>query len=272
MDLQFDHSVIMSFKYWLDDYLLAQNAYEVKTGQFYPQQTKIGSSYVYSAPTAQFVDNSDAVGAEIPSGAYINQTWVPRGTSGVKIDFVNGRVYTDIAGATITGTYTQKDFNLYLGNQFEDSEVFLDEAFNGKEIFTVESGSTPGRYVAPCILISPGIGENKPFAIGGTDETNVPLSLMVITDDYYKAVGAQSILRDSAYKCFTRVPVEDEPYTIYGDLKESGYSYDAWASNKGVDTLFIDRVRTFPIKKSINQRRDFYVYLVEMDIKDYRLT
>lgn len=273
MQIQYDHEVIISFKYWLDNYLLQREAYQVKTGYYYPQPTKIGSDYVYSAPAAQFVYDSDITGASIPSGVTINGSWLNRGESGLKIDFINGRVYTQAQNAIITGEYTQKDFNIYLANEYEDSLLWLDEAYNGKDIFSVESGSTPGRYVAPCALISLGNDKNKPWAIGGTDETTIPFSVMLVTDDYYKAVGAKSILRDSSQNCLYRFPVTGEPFTIYGDLKESGFNYSALTSGLGSNRLlYIDNVRTFPIKKEINQRRDFYVFLVEMDIKDYRLT
>lgn len=273
MKAQFDHEAITSFFYWLDNYLLLQEAYQVKTGIFYPQPAKIGSDYVYSAPTAQFVSDSDITGAYIPSGATINGTWYARGASGVKIDFLNGRIYTSIPNATITGQYTQKDFNIYLANSEEDAQLLLNKAYNGEDIFAIESGSVPGDYIAPCALIAPGNSDNTPLAIGGMDETNVPVSIMLISDDYYKIIGAKSILRDANDKCFYRFPITDEPYTIYGDLKSSGYSYTDLTTGRGANNLlFIDKVRTFPIKKELNQRRDFYVYLIEMDIKDYRLT
>ena len=270
---QYDHEVGSSFVLWLDNYLLSQEAYTVKTGEYFQQANSIAGSFVYSAPSAQFVGDSDITGAFVPSGVVVNGSYNERGVSGVKLDFKNGRVYSSIDNAFITGQFTQKDFNIYLSNEQDDGLVFLDEAFNGKDIYNSITGSVPGNYIAPLGLVAFGNSENKPFAIGGTDETLLPFSVMLISDSFYKLRGACSILRDSAYKCFNRIDIQDEPYTKYGDIKDGFYRYSDLVSGLGYDrTLMIDRVRTFPIKKDLNQRRDFFVALVEFDIKDVRQT
>ena len=89
---------------------------------------------------------------------------------GVVLDFENGRalISGSVTDSSITGSFSVKDFNVYLTNDTEDDLIVENK-------YTVNSRlpSGPWTYiepyddVVPAIFLSTAQAENKPFAFGG---------------------------------------------------------------------------------------------------------
>ena len=150
MKPQFQHTLVTSFYLWFDNHLQKRGeAYKNKTGVFYNMSDdRLDDTYnVYSSPYKQFVVdsglNTSVVDSQGTAGATVidrisgtreagTTTFeITRGTSGLKIDYENGRVFFtgDAAGnlpgngLSISGGFAVKDFNLYMTNQTEEDLV-----------------------------------------------------------------------------------------------------------------------------------------------------
>ena len=143
MKPQFQHEATTSLALWLDHHLTYKaEAYSNKTGNFYYMEDTRLPSYpddptdgliAYSSEYKQWVYDSDAAEAVIPSGAYIDTgdgvyKFCKRGESGMRLDFENGRVL--LSGAyfpnnydslKVTGSFAVKDVNIYLTDDTEEN-------------------------------------------------------------------------------------------------------------------------------------------------------
>lgn len=274
MKVQHSHQLITSFYLWLDHTLLSEaEAFENKTGQFYQySDTRLPLNSVYGSPHAQFVYDSSITGANLISGAFdASETFIGRGTSGMKVDYNNGRVIFDdgIDGITISGSYAVKDFNIYLNPR---SEVFLlEEAFNvAKEKTQVTfTNIPPYKIVAPCVIVKYNIEEfNEPFAFGGEDWTNTTIKTIFISDNYYKLNGALSALKDRNHTCFANISNwEDLPFNYYGELKTGYYNYEDLSRKYASDKVYIEKVVSHEVVEGAKVQDDiFYIGFVEFDV------
>ena len=104
---QFQHEATTSFALWLDHYLIYNaEAYSNKQGNLYYMPDErlpmypddpVNGLISYNSEYKQWVYDSDADQADIPTGVYIDTgdgsyNFCPRGESGLSLDFENGRV------------------------------------------------------------------------------------------------------------------------------------------------------------------------------------
>lgn len=277
MKPQYDHNLLSSFCLWLDHQILDKGeAYtNIQNSGFYREgnvSIEGNSLTSYNASQTQWVSDSSITGATIPSGVTVNGNFISTGTSGLRIDFLNGRIFVSGQNNTVVGSFAKKDFNIYPSNQ-HSTQLFLDRAFNGDNVFVPRKGSSIDSFIAPCILVSENTSENQPFAFGGQDTTQKKYSLVSITDNYYNLVGVNSILRDSNEICFPMVSFEDIPFNNYGGLKNGIYSYKQLDQNLSSfnNKAHIRNVRVEPIAESRNNNQgSFFVSFAEFIIEDYR--
>src|ERR1700728_517916 len=128
MQADYLHSLFSSFAIWFD-HTLCQNGsgFSNISGQLY-NMTDPGYSgaAVYTSPFKQWIYDSSVSGAQVPSGVYVNNSFVPRGTSGMFFDFQNGRSIFP-SGANnynVTATYSSKDFNIYTTTRSDADLIF----------------------------------------------------------------------------------------------------------------------------------------------------
>lgn len=271
MNERFDHLAFGSFYLWLDNYLAVRGGcWANQTGQFYNYtDPKVGSVFGSSYP--QFIYDSDVVGANIVTGVYLNSNFVGRGTSGVKIDYLHGRVFANNT-PIVTGSFAIKEFALYKNNQ--NLEVLVDKAYSAYK----ERYSKPKSYVDPNALIVPFINivpiktVNSPFAFGGEDETKIQLRATIVTDNSYKLDGILGLLRDARYVCLPYINNSQSlPFTYYNDLKSGSFSYQTHIRDTFDSELFIDRVAATKVSEVENDNGDlFHFGYAEFDILSYR--
>lgn len=277
MQAGFKTLLINSFCLWLDDYIVGTGqAYTNISSLFYRQNrdTKFPQLSIYNSPYKQWVNNYNVVGAIIPSGISGSNGFLARNTSGLKIDFQEGRVLLNTGvSSNFSGTYAVKDFNLYVANNSEESVVFNTAYKYNPEYGTAYSGAEPYKLYLPGIFVNIPNGLNEPFAFGGMDKNTQTIRLTVIGDNYKKIINLLSLLEDSARRVFPLVYENDLPLNIFGDYKSGLYNYDtvrSQAIQNGNPYVYIDHVSASIFSDKTLRSRDEIISFVEFELCSYR--
>ncbi len=309
MKPQFQHTLVTSFYLWFDNYLQKNGeAYKNKTGIFYNMtDDRLDSTYnVYSSPYKQFVFDSglhtgvvnsqgtegaivlDRISGETDDGAALEFV---RGTSGLKIDYENGRVFftgddnSKLPGNTLalSGQFAVKDFNLYMTNQTEEDLIIEKFKTNNRFGNLETSGVAPYDQVLPAVFITSESINNQPFAFGGLDVTKTNVKAVVMTSDLYCLDCVLSMAADAKKRSFAEVGFAGFPTTELGDIKSAtesyhvntyptGYSYNQIETDNTSELFHIEEVNVSKlsdrVKKKVNP--NIFVGFVDFEIHKYR--
>ena len=278
----FTHNVINSFFLWFDNFLMTKgDAYKTYTTKLYNYEDLRlgGSKVVYGSPYKQWVYDKNITGATIPSGFTINNQFVPTGTSGMKIDFDNGRIIFNSGVSTnlsITGTYSVKEVNSYITDQPEDN-LIIENKFVTNSRFTVsENYIPPYNPVTPCIFASIETAHNTAFAFGGEDETKCIIKVVAFCENLYQLDGVLSIFGDSYNEIFSIIPMTGHPLGEFNEMKTgaypTGYDYKNLSNTYNSQTLFISHVETSKIRDSVIKELNpiLHIGFLDFEIKTYR--
>ena len=278
----FTHNVINSFFLWFDNFLMTKgDAYKTYTTKLYNYEDLRlgGSKVVYGSPYKQWVYDKNITGATIPSGFTINNQFVPTGTSGMKIDFDNGRIIFNSGVSTslnVTGTYSVKEVNSYITDQPEDN-LIIENKFVTNSRFTVsENYIPPYNPVTPCIFASIETAHNTAFAFGGEDETKCIIKVVAFCENLYQLDGVLSIFGDSYNEIFSIIPMTGHPLGEFNEMKTgaypTGYDYKNLSNAYNSQTLFISHVETSKIRDSVIKELNpiLHIGFLDFEIKTYR--
>ena len=278
----FTHNVINSFFLWFDNFLMTKgDAYKTYTTKLYNYEDPRlgGDKVVYGSPYKQWVYDKNITGATIPSGFTINNQFVPTGTSGMKIDFDNGRIIFNSGVSTnlsITGTYSVKEVNSYITDQPEDN-LIIENKFVTNSRFTVsENYIPPYNPVTPCIFASIETAHNTAFAFGGEDETKCIIKVVAFCENLYQLDGVLSIFGDSYNEIFSIIPMTGHPLGEFNEMKTgaypTGYDYKNLSNTYNSQTLFISHVETSKIRDSVIKELNpiLHIGFLDFEIKTYR--
>ena len=278
----FTHNVINSFFLWFDNFLMTKgDAYKTYTTKLYNYEDPRlgGGKVVYGSPYKQWVYDKNITGATIPSGFTINNQFVPTGTSGMKIDFDNGRIIFNSGASTnlsITGTYSVKEVNSYITDQPEDN-LIIENKFVTNSRFTVsENYIPPYNPVTPCIFASIETAHNTAFAFGGEDETKCIIKVVAFCENLYQLDGVLSIFGDSYNEIFSIIPMTGHPLGEFNEMKTgaypTGYDYKNLSNAYNSQTLFISHVETSKIRDSVIKELNpiLHIGFLDFEIKTYR--
>jgi len=201
MKSSYINNLMSSFYLWLDHEILDKGeAFINYSGKlFNSPDPNFPNASIYSSPFRQWVYDSSIPNANIPSGVFINNAYIPRGVSGLNLDFNKGRViFNNIVNNNITTNFSFKEYNLYYTDEREEKLLF-EKAYNITPKVTQITGGL--QYLDapyPCIFIKHRMGENIPFAFGGEDSTESMLRCIVLASNSFSLDGLISILNDSA--------------------------------------------------------------------------
>jgi len=243
MKPQFDHKVLSSFYLWFDD-RVTRYGEAVETGinqQFYYSDLNVDipvNQVAYYSPDRQFVAN----GTGVPSGVYISggafgssYTYVNQSgdsDTGLLIDFDKGRVVlksgvgSDLA---ISGNFDRKTVNTYITNESEEELLFntdfLLSAEDDETFLQSVTGLGSPNYTVPAAFLSYNSSLNKPFALGGMQDTRSNIRALIIVNDNFSLDGMLSLFRDSTETCVPLVEFPNFPFGEYFHIKEPPYTY-----------------------------------------------
>ena len=278
----FTHNVINSFFLWFDNFLMTKGeAYKTYTTKLYNYEDPRlgGGKVVYGSPYKQWIYDKNITSATIPSGFTINNQFVSTGTSGMKIDFDNGRIIFNSGVSTslnITGTYSVKEVNSYITDQPEDN-LIIENKFVTNSRFTVsENYIAPYNPVTPCIFASIETSHNTAFAFGGEDETKCIIKVVAFCENLYQLDGVLSVFGDSYNEIFSIIPMTGHPLGEFNEMKTgaypTGYDYKNLNNAYNSQTLFISHVETSKIRDSVIKELNpiLHIGFLDFEIKTYR--
>lgn len=247
---QFQNKVNGSMFLWLNN-LLAQrgSGFNNFGSRFYPVQNKINGLYTYGAPFSQFISDSSVSGALVPTGIYLNNTYINTGESGFfGINHENGYAYFNTpvpSNVTISGAYSVKDFNIDLTDEPEEKILFETKMKIRPKTYINPTGLATNETSYPIIFIKNDEYKNEPFAFGGTETTQISYSLFVFADSKYQIDAVEGLICDCVRNYIPIFELSEMPYDAYGRLKNSYFNYETVKQSKtpgSQNTLFISDI------------------------------
>lgn len=228
--------VISSFALWADHILCEKGrAFTNWSGLFYNNRTsKIPSVLTtFNSPFREFVYDQSVNGATIPSGVYMNNIFVARGTSGLKINYPNGSVqFSGIGGnPVISGNYSVKEYNIYLTSKSEGQLIYETKYDFKPQTLQTATGLPINKYVAPCIFILNPNSNNTAENLGGeTYRHNINVRGVVLAANDEELLNVGGFFEDRAFSNFAIL--DSTPLNYYGDYKTGSYNYVASVTDR----------------------------------------
>lgn len=223
MENALDHTLLSSFKEFLsfkiNNDLQAFSNKSLGIYEYSPVRQISGKSF-YGSAYSQWLYDSSVSGVQVPSGiGSLN-----RGTSGLSIDFKNGRFLVD-SGVALSGqvNVSVPDFNIYLTSS-SVQKILLEKKYLYKpNLVAANQPIPPDSIVAPCIFLSYTNTTNEEWALGGIKESEFSVQVAVFADNIYKLIGIQKVIRDITRKIFPLIPFT--PLNELNDLKYGYWNY-----------------------------------------------
>lgn len=272
---QYSHNLMTSAYLWLDNQICGTGqAYVNVTGSLPLQPVTGGRNNVYASPYKGWVYDSCVGGAIIPTGFYNSSGQFLTRASGLVIDFNNGQVSTPQNwGPALSGVYARKEINLYYSSNEEISYVLEQVYGANKNVAYAFTGFQGKALAAPLIMLTNTRGENKPWALGGTDDSKNTVGAFIITNSNYLQDGVNSLLQDTAHSTIPYVPASAAPITASGDLKSSPWSYctdilGQYGCNNG---MYVQNVYMHRVSDKVNRSTTFFLAACDLDLSKPRM-
>jgi hypothetical protein len=286
----YQHQLLTSFYLWFDHFLLDKGAaYKNFQGtDFYNySDERIQNKTVFGSPYKQWVYDKSITDATIPSISgngpagsvtFTNPAGNTTGTSGLLLDYDNGRVLFDSSvdtTATISGGYSVKNFNTYVSNENEES-LIMEGKYKLNARYTRElTNVAPYDEVTPAVFLSTTTSTNQPFALGGEDNTISNITAVAFAENTYQLDGILSIFADASREVFNGIPYTGSPLDEYGNIKSTyptGYDYNNVANNNPTDTFFVQNTTVSKISDKMDKfiPVPLYVGFIDFEINKYR--
>ena len=284
MKPQFDNQIMSSFLLWFDHKLLSKGeAYQSTTGEFYSVSDEFYGYNTYASSYSQIVSDASITGATIPTGLYVGSNLVDVGEGGATglyaIDYGNGRSYwSGTQGDAVSGSFSIKDFNVFLTNSTEDEILFQTQYTNRNQISSVvPTGLEADTKTYPVVYLKNNGSFNEPFAFGGQDNTVMNVRAIVVADSQFDIDAIGSLFRDLK---MTNVPIfeaSEMPFNQFGYYNNDvQYNYTGVTADKGESkSIFLEDVNVARFDRVLeNEVRKFnpnvYSTLIDFELNKIR--
>jgi hypothetical protein len=283
MKPQYSHSLLTSFMLWVDFKVTNdESGFSNYNTLLYPQTDLSVPSpykYIYASPYKSWVYDNCVSGAIVPSGAWTSSGQFLTRSSGISIDYPNGRVLSMYNwGANLSGSYSVKDFTYVLSSE-QETNFFLEKVFNGDTnlSYTI-TGNQPGVIYAPAIIFTNAQSENKPFIFGGIDESYYSLRAYILSNSNYLQEGINSYFNDVARRYIPVASFGDMPLNSLGDLK-TAFTGSGWCYNNNIlgqygysGGLWIDNTASYKMSEKSKKNMSYSVSIVDFVTRQIRFT
>jgi len=295
MKVQFENKVMSSLLLFVDHEVIQKGDAYTNTGSaFFKIDSLFKNYYVYSSPFKQLVSDVGVTGASTPTvltGIYFSAPGTTDYTEGPmhvqsgtppwgfdSINHLQGQLYftgdTDpVAGSGISGSYSVKDFNVFLTSMPEEQLLFETKLeLNPRTKQTISTGVDSNVQTYPAIFIKDNGGRNEEFAFGGVDDTIVNARAIVLADSMFSLDAVCGILKDTVRKNMPIVEQTGLNLNALGGFTGVNYNYTGTVDE---GYMFIDRVT---VSKNIANRGDFenlnpnvFSAFVDFELHAYRM-
>ena len=284
MKPQFDNQIMSSFLLWFDNKLLSKGeAYQNTTGQFYSVSDEYFGYETYASTYSQIIGDASVSGVTIPTGLYVGGTLGNVGEGGVNglqaIDYNNGRAYYGGEQLSdITGSFSIKDFNVFLTNSTEDEILFQTQYTNRNQISSVvPTGLEAHTKTYPVVYLKNNGSFNEPFAFGGQDNTIMNVRAIVIADSQFDIDAIGSLFRDTKLINIPIFEASEMPFNQFGYYNnDTQYNYTGVTANKDESkSIFLEDVSVARFDRVLeNEVRKFnpnvYSTLIDFELNKIR--
>ncbi len=284
MKPQFDNQIMSSFLLWFDNKLLSKGeAYQSTTGEFYSVSDEFYGYATYASSYSQIVSDASVTGAIIPTGLYVGSNLVDVGEGGstglYAIDYGNGRSYwSGTQGETVSGSFSIKDFNVFLTNNTEDEILFQTQYTNRNQISSVvPTGLEAHTKTYPVVYLKNNGSFNEPFAFGGQDNTIMNVRAIVIADSQFDIDAIGSLFRDTKLINIPIFEASEMPFNQFGYYNnDTQYNYTGVTANKDESkSIFLEDVSVARFDRVLeNEVRKFnpnvYSTLIDFELNKIR--
>lgn len=266
---QYSHSLLTSFMLWIDFKVTNDQSgfTNYSTPLYYQSDPSIPSPYttIYASPYKSWVYDSCVTGAIILSGVWTSSGNFLTRASGISIDYPGGRVLSLYDRGPVSGAYSVKDFTYILSNESE-TNFFLEKVFNeDKNLTYTITGNQPGVWYAPCIIFTAAQSENKPWAIGGVDESYYSTRAYILSNSNYLQEAIDSYFLDLARRYIPVANFGDYPLNSLGDIK-SIYTGSGWCYNNNIlgkygfsGNCYINTISNYKMSEKANKAMTYSV-------------
>jgi len=256
------------------------DAYETFTTNFYYYaDERITDKTVFGSPYKQFVPDKSVTGAVVIEAVSGDGSEYTRGTSGLKIDYENGRIILDSGvstGISFSGRYSVKNFNTYVSDQNEESLIVEGQYELNSRYTRTLTYVPPYDHNVPAAFLSIEKAKNEPFALGGEDNSIMQAKAVVFAENTYELDGILSVFTDANNEIFANIPFTGAPLDEYGDIKldhyPSGYYYTGVANNYQNDIFIIRETNTSKLADKIVRQTqpNLFIGFIDFEIHKYR--
>ena len=283
MKPQFDNKVMSSFFLWFDNKLLTKGeAYENTTGQFYSTSDEYYGYQTYSSSYSQFVSDASITGATIPMGLYVGNNLINVGEGGsdglYDINYLNGKAYfSGVQSSDVTGSFSIKDFNIYLTNETEDQILFETKYTKRNKIDLTPTGLEADTKTYPVVYLKAMGTSNEPVSFGGQDITTVNVRAIVLAQSQFELDAIGSIFRDTKKTLVPFFEESDMPFNSFGGYKSGAqYNYTTVAASKtSVNSCFIEDVFVSSFDRGVQSKisslnPDVFTCIIDFELNNFR--
>lgn len=279
MKAQLDNIIMSNMLLWMDHEICNKGeAFSNYSGQFYPVSNLINGFYTYGLPFKQVIADASISGSIPISGIYLNGSFIYPGTSGFSgIDPNVGYAFftSNPLSSGVSGAYSVKDFNIYLTSLAEEQLIFETKFEINPKVNQNPTGIASTSLTYPAIFLKNNGGQNKPFALGGEDETLFQVRAIVMADNLFSLDAVCAILRDTSRKHIPLVSQNDMPFDIYGMVKNNYYNYNSLTSTISYPNLIY--IKSVNVSKIIPFRYEYsninpeiFSAFVDFELSDIR--
>ncbi len=283
MKTQYENRVMSSFLLWFDHTLLDKGeAFTNHNSKYYPVTGSFAGYTTFGAPFKQFVTDSSITDATIASGAYVSGTspsdFIATGAYPLAdINYDQGHLYLSgsIAdGATVSGSYAIKDFNVYLTSKAEQELLFEDAIKLRPSTAQVETGLAPSAATYPAIFIKNNGGDNQPWSFGGQDVTTTNVRAIILADSQFNLDAVCSIFKDQVKNIVKILPDDKYPFNALGGLKSGVYNYTGLVSEISdevyLNNIEVSRFSLGYMENLNNTNPDVFKAIIDFELEGYR--
>lgn len=237
---QWSNTVLSSFLLWFDKEILTRGqAYKNIETKLYPSTNTFNGLYQYNFPFSQLVSDTSIVGATVPTGLYLNNTFVPIGVSGLSgIDYTRGRAYFSSQvpnGVTISGKYAVKDVNITVNN-FPDIKILFETKMDQRPRTSaniVATGIKNDEIAYPVIFCRQHGAKSEPYAFGGQKSTQNSIGCLIFTDSLFMHDAVLSIINDLKHQYIPIITTGEMPFNNLGSFRNNiPYNFDNLSVNR----------------------------------------
>jgi hypothetical protein len=279
---QFDNVVMANMLLWMDNYVLSRGtAYTNYASNFYQISTRFNGYFTYGLPFGQIVYDQSITGARVPTGVYLDGSFLVTGQSGFAgINYDRGQAYFtgQITGANrISGNYSVKDFEIRLTSEPEETVLFETKYSLRPRVPQTATGFNSDEVGYPVIFLKKNGRYSTPFAFGGMDNTKITVSAYIFADSQFKLDAIESLIGDACYQYVPLLSVSEMPFNALGSLKSGVFNYNSAVSGKieSDNAVFISRVTVTKFERNLysqmkSMNPGVYFGIVDMEVEKPR--